>query len=104
MFRHNPVALTLLIPGLISAALAIYTFNLRNVAGSRVFAFVMLAISVWSLAYSAELSCLNLEGMMFVAKFEYLGIATLPVLWLILTLLYTGRRRWVSVPHMIILF
>ena len=104
MFRLNPVALTLLIPGLISATLAIYTFTIRNVAGSRVFAFVMLAGSVWSLAYGAELSCLNLEGMMFVIEFEYLGIATVPVLWLILTLLYTGSRKWVSTPYIISLF
>jgi diguanylate cyclase (GGDEF)-like protein/PAS domain S-box-containing protein len=101
MFRANPVALTLLIPGLIAAALAIYAFNIRNAAGSRVFAFVMLAVSVWSLAYGAELACLNLEGIMFVLEFEYLGIVTVPVLWLILTLFYTGRRRWVR-PHYIL--
>jgi diguanylate cyclase (GGDEF)-like protein/PAS domain S-box-containing protein len=104
MFRLNTIALILLIPGLISAALAIYAFNIRDVAGSRVFAFVMLAVSVWSLAYGAELACLNLEGMMVVIEFEYLGIATLPVLWLILTLLYSGRRRWVRPRHIISLF
>jgi diguanylate cyclase (GGDEF)-like protein/PAS domain S-box-containing protein len=104
MFRLNPIALTLLIPGLISAVLAIYTFNIRNVTGSRVFALVMLAVSVWSLSYGAELACLNLEGMMSIIEIEYLGIATVPVLWLILTLLYTGHRRWVSPLYIIGLF
>jgi diguanylate cyclase (GGDEF)-like protein/PAS domain S-box-containing protein len=104
MFRLNPVALTLLIPGLISAVLAIYTFNLRNVTGSRVFALVMLAVAVWSLSYGAELACLDLESIMFVIEFEYLGIATVPVLWLILTLLYTGHRKWVNTPNIIGLF
>jgi diguanylate cyclase (GGDEF)-like protein/PAS domain S-box-containing protein len=103
-FRLNPVALTLLIPGLISAALAIYAFNIRRVAGSRVFAFVMLAVSLWSLAYGAELACLTLEGIMLVIELEYLGIATVPVLWLILTLLYTGRSRWVNARTIIALF
>jgi diguanylate cyclase (GGDEF)-like protein/PAS domain S-box-containing protein len=103
-FRLNPVALTLLIPGLISAALALYTFNIRRVAGSRVFAFVMLAVSLWSLAYGAELACLNLESMMLVTEFEYLGIATVPVLWLILTLLYTGRSKWICTRYIIGLF
>jgi PAS domain-containing protein len=104
LFRLNPVALTLLIPGLISAALALYAFNIRNVAGSRVFAFVMLAVSIWSLGYGAELACLNLEGMMLVTELEYLGIVTIPVLWLILTLLYTGRSKWVSPRYIISLF
>jgi diguanylate cyclase (GGDEF)-like protein/PAS domain S-box-containing protein len=104
LFRPNAVALTLLIPGLISAALAFYAFNIRNISGSRVFGFVMLAISVWSFAYGAELACLNLEGMMIVVEFEYLGIATIPVLWLILTLLYTGRQKWVNSRNIILLF
>jgi diguanylate cyclase (GGDEF)-like protein/PAS domain S-box-containing protein len=103
-FRLNPVALTLLIPGVISAALALYTYNIRRVEGSRVFALNMLALSIWCFAYGAELTCLNLEAMMFFVEFEYLGIVTIPVLLLILTFVYTGRGDWVSPRYVIGLF
>ncbi|MEI6530980.1 MAG: histidine kinase N-terminal 7TM domain-containing protein [bacterium] len=102
--QFNPVALSLLIPALISGGLTVFAFARRSVVGSRVIAFLMLAMCVWSIAYAVELSCLQLDGMMASAAVEYLGIATVPVLWLILTLLYTGREDWVTRRNTILLF
>jgi diguanylate cyclase (GGDEF)-like protein/PAS domain S-box-containing protein len=42
--------------------------------------------------------------MMACAAMEYLGIASVPVLFLILTLLYTGREKWVTRRNIILLF
>jgi diguanylate cyclase (GGDEF)-like protein/PAS domain S-box-containing protein len=106
LFKLNPAALTLLIPGLISTALALYSFNIRNISGSKIFGLVNAAVVLSSLAYGAELLCLNLEGMLFSNQLSYLGIAALPVLWLLMTLQYTGRTGWVnsrSVPFLFIL-
>jgi diguanylate cyclase (GGDEF)-like protein/PAS domain S-box-containing protein len=102
--RLNPVALSLGIPALISGSLAAYAFTRRSVVGARVFAVLMLALCVWSVFYGVELVCLNLEGMLACAAMEYLGIATLPVLWLILTLLYTGQEKWVTRRNVGLLF
>jgi len=74
------------------------------VVGARVFAFLMLALCVWSVFYGLELSCLTLERMMACAAIEYLGIASVPVLFLILTLLYTGQEKWVTRRNIILLF
>jgi diguanylate cyclase (GGDEF)-like protein/PAS domain S-box-containing protein len=104
IIHPNPVALSLAIPALISGGLALYAFTRRPVVGSRTFAFLMLAICIWSVFYGVELSCLSLEGMLACAAFEYLGIATVPVLWLILTLLYTGRESLVTRRNVILLF
>jgi len=104
IFHPNIVALSLLIPVLISGGLAIYTFARPPVVGSRVFAFLMLAVCVWSFFYGLELSCLSLDAMLTCAAFEYLGIATVPVLWLMLTLLYTGREKMVNRRNVILLF
>jgi len=102
--RLNPIALSLAIPALISGSLAAYVFSRRPVVGSRVFAFLMLALCVWSVFYGVELSCLRLEGMLISAALEYLGIASVPVLFLILTLVYTGREKWVTPRNIILLF
>jgi len=102
--RLNAVTLSLAVPALIAGGLAFYAFTRRPVVGSRVFAFLMLALCVWSVFYGVELSCLQLEGMLISAVLEYLGIATVPVLFLILTLLYTGREKWVTRRNIILLF
>jgi len=104
IFHPNLVALSLLIPALISGGLAIYAFARPPVVGSRVFAFLMLAVCVWSVFYGLELSCLSLEGMLAIIVLEYLGIATIPVLWLMLTLLYTGREKMVTRGNVVLLF
>ncbi len=102
--RLNPVALSLAIPALISGILAVYAFTRRPVVGSRVFAFLMLALCVWSVFYGLELSCLTLQGMLFCTVIEYLGIAAVPVLLLILTMLYTGLGKWATTGNIILLF
>ena len=104
IIQPNPVALSLAIPALISGGLAVYAFILPRVVGSRTFAFLMLAVCVWSFFYGVELSCLSLECMLASIMMEYLGIAAVPVLWLILTLLYTGREKWVTRRNVILLF
>ncbi len=104
LIQFNPVALSLIIPALVSGILAIYAFSRRPVMGSRVFAFLMLALCVWSIFYGVELSCLSLDGMMVCTVIEYLGIATVPVQLLILTLLYTGREKWLTRRNVIPLF
>jgi diguanylate cyclase (GGDEF)-like protein/PAS domain S-box-containing protein len=104
LIEFNPVALSLVIPALISGSIAIYAFTRRPVMGSRVFAFLMLALCVWSFSYGIELSCLTLGGMLVSTAIEYLAIATAPVLWLILTLMYTGREKLVTRRNVILLF
>ena len=100
----NLIALTLLLPAVICGALALYSFMGRQVAGSRVFLFLTLAAFIWSLAYGLELCCLRLEPMLFFVGLEYIGIASIPPLWLILTLIHTGRGKQVTTRATVFLF
>ena len=104
LLRSNPVALTLLIPGLTAGALAVFAFVNRRVPGSRAFGFAMLAVFTWSMAYAGELSSLKLEGMLFWLSLEYLGVAPLTVLFLLLALIYSGREKFVTTRNIILLF
>lgn len=104
LFKLNPAALTLLIPGLISTALAMYSFNIRNISGSKIFGLVNAAVVLLSLAYGAELICLNLKWIVLANNIMYLGIAALPVLWLLMTLQYTGHSSWVNPRTILFLF
>jgi hypothetical protein len=64
----------------------------------------MLALTVWSLAYAFELASTDLTTMKWAIRLQYPGIATLPVLWLILAVQYTGRQDWLSSRKVAALF
>ena len=49
---------------------------------------MMLAVFVWSLGYTFEIGAAGLGAKMFWAKIEYLGIVTVPFVWLVFALRY----------------
>ncbi|MFA5065036.1 MAG: histidine kinase N-terminal 7TM domain-containing protein [Dehalococcoidia bacterium] len=102
--RLNALALSLILPALISGGLAAYAFTRRSVTGSRAFAWLMLSLCIWSFSYGIELSCLSLQAVLICLVPEYLGIASVPVLVLIMTLQYTGLEKSVTTRNVIPLF
>jgi hypothetical protein len=100
----NLIAFMLLLPAVICGGLALHSFMSRRVTGSRIFSFLILAAFIWSMAYGLELCCLRLEPMLFFVGLEYIGIVSIPPLWLILTLIYTGRGKQVTPRAAVFLF
>ena len=62
----------------------------------RWFGFMVLGIGIWALSYGFELSSTSLEQMLFWINIEYLGIAFMPVFWLLFILKFTGREKWLN--------
>ena len=58
--------------------------------------YLLLAVSIWSLFYGLELKSDNYYQIIVFVCLEYLGIATIPVLWLIFALMYTGKDSWLT--------
>jgi PAS domain S-box-containing protein len=87
------------VPVVLTAAL---TFTLAAVVSRRrppgvvPFVLLMVAVTEWLLAYALELSSVELAGRLLWARVEYLGITSIPVLWLIYVLQYTGRAERLS--------
>ena len=105
MFEQlNPYALSLIISALISGVTAFYSWRRRPAPGAALFALLMLAITVWTLGYGLELTCLTLACMLFWIKIEYLGIATLPGIWMAFTLQFTGHETWLTWRRVALLF
>ncbi|GAB2609591.1 sensor histidine kinase [Belliella aquatica] len=89
----NIFSLTLLISGIIVTALsAIIIIRLSDYV--RWFAFTMLLVSLWSVAYGFELASSTLEAMLFWIKIEYIGISFAPAVWLWFCLKYVGYEKW----------
>ncbi len=89
----TPYLIPLLLATAFSLAAAVYVWRRPGVAGSAFLALWMLATAGWSFGYAMELSSSSLAAKMFWARFEMIGIAPIPVLWLAFVLIYTGHMR-----------
>ncbi len=103
----------LLISAMLTAMVCIIAFRTPERQGAIALGFLMAALTVWSVFYAAELKSSVLEHMVLWAKIEYIGIVTLPPLWLIFSLSlnpwekFKGKRFSASlffIPAIILFF
>ncbi len=97
---HPEYLLLLSLLGAITAALlGIHAlFRRRTVEGATAFAACMVGVSIWSLGYALELIAPTLSEKLLWARVEYIGIVTVPLMWFIFIVQYTGLgarlTRW----------
>ena len=87
-----------------SISLAIWSWFFRSTTGARIFSLLMLATTIWSLFYGMEMLALTLPEIIFWSKMQYFGSTTLLVIWLILVLMYTGQKDWLTPKNIFTLF
>ena len=100
----NPVALIVLLCGIMSVAIAIYAWRHRSTTGAQTFAIFMGAMAVYILGYSMELASTEIQNMLFWSQVEYIGILTFPTLFLIFSAQYSGQARWINRRNLLGLF
>jgi PAS domain S-box-containing protein len=93
----------LLISAAISVGLAVYAWLRRPATAAIPFAGLMLAVAIWSFGYAMELASTGLTVKLFWARFQYLGIAAIPVAWLALAVEYTDQGRWLTLRNLALL-
>ena len=71
--------------------LALAALGRRETPGARPFSILMLAVALYLGAYAVELSSSNVNEGLLALRFEYLGLAPMPVLWFLFARSYTGR-------------
>ncbi len=85
---------TLAVAGILSAALSYVSWGKRPSRGATPMAVLSLAVLIWQFGYAFELLSDELLWAIRWAKFQYLGIVTIPLAWFVLTASYTGHTRW----------
>lgn len=88
----------------IHAGIAIYGWRRRGASGAGVFGFINLALAIWLISYAGELGGATFETKVTWAQAQYLGIASVPVLWFLYSLELRGRLRSISWPWMVALW
>ena len=88
--------LPLIVNVVLSLVLAYAAWRRRPGTGVVPFVVLMLAVALWSLAYIFEGLIDSLPASIFITGISYIGITLVPASFLVFTLAYTGRERWLT--------
>ena len=83
----------LLLAGIISFSLLLYTSRRLTTPGAPIFAVLLLSLIIWSLGYAIELTSQELRPLVFWAKLQYAGIVTIPTVWFLLSVKLSGNDK-----------
>jgi PAS domain S-box-containing protein len=83
-FQYTPYILPLVTSSIIAGFVAYYGWQRRATASGAVpLVLLALACAEWSLGYALEIAGANLPTKIFWGKSQYIGIGTVPLLWVI---------------------
>ncbi len=102
-WQITPFAITFFFSAALILGVIFVAFRHINVRGARYFIFLSLSVEVWSLFTGLEYAAVEPWGKILFAKFEYLGIATIGVTWLMFALSYNRREKWLTWRNIAIL-
>ena len=102
-WQSNPFSILLIVGSLILVIVAYLAWRRRTVTGAKVFTLLILAIAEWTIAYGFELGSTLFSFKIFWSEVQFLGIAVLPLAWLILTLQYSGAQKLLTYRNLILL-
>lgn len=98
------IIITLILSAIVTLSLAVYASKKLSSVGSTTYMLLMISVSIYTLGYALELLNHSVSGVFFALKIEYLGIVSIPVLWVILALKYTGYDKKITIMFHVLLF
>ncbi|MGE5464213.1 MAG: histidine kinase N-terminal 7TM domain-containing protein [Syntrophothermus sp.] len=93
-FHYTPYILPLVLSTVVAALVALYVWERRaTVSGGIALALLALACAEWSLGYALEIAGLDLHTKIIWGKSQYLGIVSVPLLWIIFAYSYSTQSN-----------
>ena len=102
--RFNLPSLLLMGSSMISLSLSFYAWRRRQNAAVLTLSLLLAAATVWSFFYGVELALTDFTAIKIFTAAGYLGIAAIPVLWLIFAVRYAGHGGWLTPTRTALLF
>ena len=100
---YTPYAGILLATAVISAYVGFMALRRNNTSGVGTLALLMFAVAEWAFAAGVEGATVGIQYKVFWAKMEYLGAVSAPTLFLVFTLEYGQKTRWLKPVYLILL-
>jgi len=91
--QYTPVAVCMFAAAALSAFNALFIWRRRRQVGAHALVLLMLAIFIWTVFRTLEALFVAQGLKVAMAKFEYVGIAAVPVLWFFFAFQYTGAEK-----------
>ena len=91
--NQNAFSIFVFISAMFSGMAAVYAWSRRSSAGALYLGAMMLCATIWSVGYSMELAAIEKQGIYFWLRFEYLGIAFIPLFILLFAFHYVGLNN-----------
>ena len=96
ILSYSAAVIYMLLAGIVSALLTVAAWRHRSVPIIQPFLLLMAAVTVWIFGYAGELMSSSLSTVLLLNDIEYLAIPIVPVAWLFLVLVYTGRGHYLT--------
>ena len=93
LWQFNPYVFALIINTVLAASLFVYTWKLKNLAGSRYFALFLLGCAIWDFSAIFELSSTVLTTKILFSKIEYLGAVSVANFWFFFAASFSKKYR-----------
>ena len=82
----------------ILAVTAVIVYGRRANQGNRLFALILVAVSIWSFTAAFETGATEVSGKLFWSKWQYIGVVSVPPLWLYFAAEFSGRDKFQKNP------
>lgn len=102
-FEFSYYVWPLLIAAPVSLLVAGYAWRRRANPSAMALVWLSLMIAQWSIGYAIEIAALDLPTMAFWGKFQYIGITTIPLFWLIFAYNHANPGRRMPFSSMLLL-
>lgn len=102
-FEWTPFAILYIISGITAFVTAAVAWKHRGRPGAVALCCFMLGAGEWSFVNALEICSVGVEAKTLWSNIEYLGITTVPVAWLAVSMSVAGKARWFSRRNLLLL-
>jgi PAS domain S-box-containing protein len=96
ILSYSAAVITMLLAGIVSALLTFVAWRHRTIPIIQPFLLLMASVTIWIFGYAGELMSSDLSTVLLLNDIEYPAVTTVPVAWLFLVLVYTGRGHYLT--------
>lgn len=94
-WSYSPYVVISFLAAVLAGGIAVFSWRRRATPGAYPLMGLMLSVGLWALLYAFELANNQLDTMIALARWEYVGITLTPVCLYFFVELYTNRREYI---------
>jgi PAS domain S-box-containing protein len=100
----SPLFLLLLVGGIVGIITFLFLIKFKNAPGVKFWLIWQIAASIWAFTYAFEYGATDIETKIMWSKFSYFGIVYCPVAFLLFSLAFSSRNKFLKRKYIVALF